>query len=317
MAPTDDFKQFYEGELRVILESLNARRMTVFGFGFTATASALGFGGLVATESYFLGPSAVPLLFLTALATLVVAWYQWGKLRRDFKHEVVGRVVKFLDPELRYLPADKIDQEKFEAGSIFRQRIDRYEGEDCVWGTLGVTKFEFCELKVQHQSRGESSKRSHWTTIFKGLYFVADFNKHFQSHTVVLPDALEGALGFLGQALQSVNPMRDDLVRLEDPEFEREFVVYGGDQVEARYILSPALMQRMLALKHKVGGKVYFAFAGSEVHVAMATTRNRFEPKVFKSLLNCDDVAAHLEDLRLIIGLVEDLNLNTRIWSKA
>lgn len=317
MAPADDFKRFYEGELRVILESLNARRLKVLGFGFAAIASALGFGVLVATESYVLGPNAAPLLFLTALVTVVVAWFQWGRLRRDFKHEVMGRVVKFLDPELRYLPADKIDREKFEAGGIFRQRIDSYEGEDCVWGTLGATKFEFCELKVQHQRRGEDSKRSHWQTVFKGLYFVADFNKHFHSHTVVLPDALEGTLGFLGRVLQSINPTREDLVQLENPEFEREFVVYGGDQVEARYILTPALMQRMLALKHKVGGKVYFAFAGSEVHVAMATTVNRFEPKVFKSLVNCHDVADHLEDLRLIIGLVEDLNLNTRIWSKA
>jgi len=316
MAPADDFKQFYEGELRVTLESLNARRLTVIWFGCTAIASALGFGVLVATESYVLGPKAVPFLFLTALVTTVVAWHKWGKLRHDFKHEIMGRVVKFLDPELRYLPADKIDREKFEAGNIFRQQVDRYEGEDCVWGTLGATKFEFCELKVEHLSGGKDSKRGNWKTIFKGLYFVADFNKHFHSHTVVLPDALEGTLGFLGRALQSMNPMRDDLIRLEDPEFEREFVVYGGDQVEARYILTPALMQRMLALKHKVGGKVYFAFTGSEVHVAMATTENRFEPKVLKSLLNSNDVAVYLEDLRLIIGLVEDLNLNTRIWSK-
>jgi hypothetical protein len=37
-------------------------------------------------------------------------------------------------------------------------------------------------------------------------------------------------------------------VRLEDPAFERAYEVYGSDQVSARALLTPAFMERFLAL---------------------------------------------------------------------
>ena len=40
-----------------------------------------------------------------------------------------------------------------------------------------------------------------------------------------------------------------ELVKLEDPEFEKSFVVYSGNQTEARYILSTSLMRRILDYK--------------------------------------------------------------------
>lgn len=50
-------------------------------------------------------------------------------------------------------------------------------------------------------------------------------------------------------------------VKLEDPVFEREWEVYATDQIEARYILTPALMERMLEIKRRFGGKsIEFSF---------------------------------------------------------
>ena len=55
--------------------------------------------------------------------------------------------------------------------------------------------------------------------------------------------------GFLGTKLQKMNKGRGDLVKLENPEFESEFAVYSGDQIESRYILSSSLMERILSFK--------------------------------------------------------------------
>ena len=41
-----------------------------------------------------------------------------------------------------------------------------------------------------------------------------------------------------------------------------------------------------------------------------------FEPKLFGSLLDFDLLQSYFEELRLLEGVVEDLNLNTRIWTK-
>ena len=40
-------------------------------------------------------------------------------------------------------------------------------------------------------------------------------------------------------------------IELEDPEFMEHFRVYSTDQVEARYILSPSMMERLLAFRRE------------------------------------------------------------------
>jgi hypothetical protein len=188
-----------------------------------------------------------------------------------------------------------------------------------VSGTMGKTAMRFSEVHAEYKTESRDSKghrKTHWHTIFKGLFFIADFNKEFRGRTVVLPDTAERLLGRFGKMLQKMNVSRDDLVKLESPEFEKEFAVYGTDQVEARYILSTSLMERILNFKRKTRVPVSVAFVHSNVYVALQTRKNMFEPRIFRTLVNFDIVAGYLEDLRLAVGIVEELNLNTRIWTK-
>jgi hypothetical protein len=52
------------------------------------------------------------------------------------------------------------------------------------------------------------------------------------------------------------------------------------------------------------------------VFVAVSYTKNLFEPRLFRTILDFELVQEYFEDLQLAIGIVDDLNLNTRIWSK-
>ncbi|MHC4648718.1 MAG: DUF3137 domain-containing protein, partial [Planctomycetota bacterium] len=105
-------------------------------------------------------------------------------------------------------------------------------------------------------------------------------------------------------------------IKLEDPEFERHFAVYGNDQIQARYILSTSLMARIVDFKKKTNRKIYLSFVGSRVFVAVSYSKNLFEPRLFRTILDFELVQEYFEDLQLAIGIVDDLNLNTRIWSK-
>jgi len=109
---------------------------------------------------------------------------------------------------------------------------------------------------------------------------------------------------------------RGELVRLEDPEFEKHFVVYGQDQVEARYVLSTSLMRRIVAFKQKTGHDVCLSFVNSNVHVAIKGSKNIFEPRIFRTVLDFGLIREYVQDLELATGIVQELNLNTRIWTK-
>jgi hypothetical protein len=179
---------------------------------------------------------------------------------------------------------------------------------------VGQTTVKFSEVDAKYES-GSGKNRS-VQQVFKGLFFIADFNKHFYGRTVVLPDATEKVFGKLAQTFQKLNFTRDDLVKLEDPEFEKEFVVYSNDQVEARYILSTSLMKRIVDFKRDSDKKIHLSFISSQVNVAVSFKRSLFEPKLFSTLLDFKPIQEYFEDLVLAVGIVEDLNLNTRIWTK-
>lgn len=320
MKTPEELRAFYDGTLRPQMEALEQRRRASVRNGLI-TAGVLVAAGLLV--GVVLASTLGPLLLVFGLIpAAVVGALVFGAMTkqycRDFKNTVIRQVIEFLEPELRYRSADGIGREQFAASDIFQHSIDRYHSEDLVEGRVGQTTVMFSEIHAEYKTTSGSGKhrQTHWHTIFRGLFFSADFNKHFQGRTVVLPDAAQKLFGGFGQTLQSLNPSRGSLVKLEDPEFEREFVVYGNDQVESRYILSMSLMERIVAFRRKHNAEVYLSFFGSRVVVAIATKENLFEPKLLGTP-DFETILRYAAQLRLATDIVDDLNLNTRIWSKA
>ncbi|MDR1989173.1 MAG: DUF3137 domain-containing protein [Acidobacteriaceae bacterium] len=79
--------------------------------------------------------------------------------------------------------------------------------------------------------------------IFGGMLVTLTLPRHLYGITVILPghEVGGGLLGHLGTSLQPVH--------LEDPDFTRLYHVRATDQVAARALLTPAFMQRFLALQ--------------------------------------------------------------------
>ena len=69
-------------------------------------------------------------------------------------------------------------------------------------------------------------------------------------------------------------------------------------------------------LKAKWGDNVRLAFSGSEVYVAIAQSKNILEPDYKREAADREQVHQFASELALCFSVVEDLNLNTRIWTK-
>lgn len=313
---------FYSRQLLPVLRPLEEKRKKlVSGYiviGLTLAISLLVF--------LFLGRQIERMWWVLLIPAAVVVWYGINlfglssSYTAEFKNSVIAGLVKFVDAGLEYRSQEQITQEEYSASRIFLQHVDRYNGDDLVTGKLDKTQIRFSELHSEYKTETVDSKgRRHtqWHTIFKGLFFIADFNKDFKGCTVVLPDTAEKLFGgFLGGMLQKMNMSRGKLIKLEDPEFEKNFAVYGDDQVTARYILSTSLMEKMLAYKKEANKNVYFSFVNSSVYVAVSYNKALFEPKIFGTLLDFTAIKEYYKDLELATGIVDELNLNTRIWSK-
>ena len=159
----------------------------------------------------------------------------------------------------------------------------------------------------QHQKNlPEINSQPPKTEIFRGLFFIAKFPKNFENRTFILPNNLENKITF--------QTWRGQIVNLEDPEFNRMFSVYGDSQLESRYILSTNLMNRLVQFQKKARRNVYISFIEGHVCIAIRYYHNLFEPKLFTSMLSFAPLREYFENLQLMIGIVQDLNLNQKIW---
>jgi hypothetical protein len=321
MRSKEEFDAFYRETLVPALEELELRRQRILRHSLMAAGIGLVAGALLMGTTTGFGQAVsyiVPAVAALLLGALVGAISGHG-FKGEFKDRVVREVVHFVEPSLTYHPERGIGQSTFRNARLFKHSIDRYKSEDHVSGRIDRTDFEFSEVKAEYKTTRRDSDgdvQTDWHTIFDGIMFIADFNKEFRTPVVVLPDVAERTLGRFGKWLQEKNFARADLVKLEDPRFEEQFVVYSDDQIEARYILSTSLMQRILDFREKTGKDIYLSFVNSHIYVAIPTREDLFEPRIFRSLMDPTMCEEYLEDLLLAVGIVEDLDLNTRIWSK-
>jgi hypothetical protein len=317
-----DFAHFYATALLKELKQLDVQRQVVLKKVMVAIAVVAGLVAvcITITLSFRLPPNIIMFsLFGGGAIGAGIYRYLIRGYVHEFKLRIIKRIIEFVDPALVYSPKGYVSKVQFNSSRIFQRYPDRMRGDDLVEGKIGKTDIAFSEVHAEYRThssyrRGGQKKRYH--TIFKGLFFKADFNKTFYGKTVVLPDTAEKMFGSLGSFFQKLNWTRGDFIKLDDPEFERYFVVYADDQIESRYILSPSLMKRIVDFRKKTGKRIFLSFVGSEVFVAVPYKRGLFEPKVFTSITGFKSVKEYFEDLQLTLGIVEDLDLNTRIWSK-
>lgn len=314
MSSYENFKAFYDTKLLPDLKILDKERKQVDKRVLLIGAIALV---LIIVIGRFRGSATGYFQILIGVLAFIAISMVSKNYRSNFKKKIVKKITAFVDENLVYSPEGYVPRDEFTNSAIFQKYCNLYNGEDHFKGKLGKTAIEFSEVTGKHvTSSGTGSKRKeHQSLIFKGIFFVADFNKNFNGHTVVLPDTAERMLGKLGQSLQSMSS-RGELVKLEDPEFEKEFCVYSSDQVEARYILSPSLMKRIVDFKRKWNTRVYLSFRYSKVYIAINMKKNLFETRLFKSIVDYSFIEENIRFLILLTGIVEDLNLNTRIWTK-
>jgi len=256
---------------------------------------------------------------LTGLAAIIIGMIiigrRKGRVGYEYKDRAIPELLKSVLPEFRYYGGSCIDEGEFNGSRLFIAP-DRYTGKDYFEGCIDKTELHFSLVHAEERYETTTTEtddnghttthtEEHWRDIFKGLFFAADFNKHFSGCTLVRA----GKAGLLSGFSSS-------LVKLEDPRFNQCFTVYSSDQVEARYLLTPRMMERLLELRDSIGG-FEASFCGSSINIAAGGfPYDAFEPDVRLPCTDQGQLARILGWVFTVANVVEDLDLNTRIWSK-
>lgn len=317
-------------QLRQNLQQIEERRIQSIasrsqGYFWIAMVLALsGLAGVIAVAAF---SSLIPVVVAVVISlVLCVIIYStkittpYEEYRRHFKREFIGPLLSAFAENVQYFPAgDAAMMDHYHASQLYTRTPDRSRVEDSIWGQIGKTELCLSEIHTEYKTESRDKngrRRTSWHTIFKGLLISADFHKDFQGSTFVRTDVAEKSLGQLGRFFQRSFFSSTQLVALEDPDFENEFVVHSTNQVEARYILSTSLMERMLELKRQFATPIEFSFLHSRMFIAISTNHDYFEPIQDRSVLSTEYLKSYYLQIHSCLGVVEELGLNVRIWSK-
>lgn len=172
--------------------------------------------------------------------------YGWASIRLGeryrslYKQRVLPRLAARFGP-ITWRPARQPDMRLLREEHLFRS-YDRMTAEDELVGTYRGLDVSIVELTLRVGS-GENERRS-----FDGLLVEIKLPRSLSGTTAVVSDA-----GWLDRLRDWLARNGRERVRLEDPRFESLYQVWGSDQIAARALLTPAFMERFLALAERPG----------------------------------------------------------------
>jgi len=173
----------------------------------------------------------------------------------------------------------------------------RLKFEDLISGERAGTRFALVEAKLE--TGGKNSK-----TVFQGILVHVEYPERFLGRTVI------ARCGWWKRGRYSGDLKKVDLISRE---LEEAFTVYSTDQVEARALLSPDRMERLIALeRHFSGGKLRGVFEDGHMTLALEA-EDQFEAgSIFKTLVDPRRYASALVELGLVCDLID--GFLTRDW---
>ncbi len=226
-----------------------------------------------------------------------------GKYKSDVKAKIFPGIISFLG-DFSYSPTCKGRVTNLRPTGLVPS-YDQEHSEDEIRGQYKGVEVDFFETTLKRRTR-DSKGRTRYTTVFDGVFISFSFGKHFNGKTIVQKDK-----GAVGNWLKDTFS-KQERVALEDPHFERIFEVYSDDQIEARYLLTPAFMERLKALVDNFGGSnLECCFFENRLVIKMSVRENLFEPgSIFEPEDFIDDSRRVLADMQHIFAVIETLKLD-------
>ncbi len=222
-----------------------------------------------------------------------------------------------IQKDIQFTRDGSLERSVFTDSKLFTfQEIWNYSGSG-LW-TRNTANFRGSHLRVQQREERRSDGKTEIkiSDLFTGYFFTADFNKTFSGETYILPDTTREVMGEVyGEFLNTYfNRPATTLIKLEDPVFEKSFSVYATDPVEARYILSPKLIERINAIKEIFYPDILISFVGNKMYFALRSEKDLFAPSLFGRTDDAILLEKQFNYLRTLLTLPEELDLETRVW---
>ena len=333
LKPISEFQLFAKNEFEADILNMETSRKTsksmfvvqvIFAFLFMGTMIFFTSGGYQKiSDSISIMKLVGIVVGISVLASIGFALYHKKKNKGNifgdytqFKKKVYAKTVNFINPNFEYAENGHLTLPEFLHSGMFEEKNYSITGSDQISGIHNGVPFQSCNLSVSYRPQLRNEKEPD-DTVFYGNYFVARFNKNFNFPIYIFPK--KGFFGdFNDNDITTYLDGSRTKINLEDPEFDKQFTVYCDDQVMARYVLTPAMMERLKSINSKNKGNLYIAINNKNIVIAtneasesseIGNVRNALFKKLDLNVLH-----RLYEELYANIEVIDTLKLNVNIW---
>lgn len=232
-------------------------------------------------------------------ALIGAIWYWVSQPRRAYakayKQDILPQVAKRFG-SFTYDAGGEIPMYEMQPSKIVPYHTS-YHSEDYFAGTHNNAKIRFCEIKLEKKS-GKST-----VTVFRGLAILISMQKKFLSQTIVIKNA--------AALMQWFEEKKSGLKRadLVDPEFEKMFTVYTNDQVDARYLIDPVIIERFKSMAEIYSAQgITASYYDRQLLLLIPSHIDLFEPAALEVSAEDKRSILHMEqEMEHIFQLIDQL----------
>ena len=229
--------------------------------------------------------------------------------------------------------------------------FNRRSNDDIFEGTFKDVNYTILETDLSYVS--SSGQRSSVRPVFKGVIINFDANKTIKNKTIIVTKddtniknrswsllsliavliclplgiylkdmevCFNGVLGLISFIIaiycEKTNKNKEVLneIKLEDSEFNKKYKAYSSDEVEGRYLITTAFMERFKNLQTAFGARgVKCSFYGESLMFAISTNKNLFEiGNLFTPLNSPKQLDVFFNELISILAFIDYFKLDEK-----
>lgn len=227
-----------------------------------------------------------------------------------YKENVVKAALAEVFTDMTFEPKFGISREVV-ASTRMIQMGNRYSANDLITGKYHEVAFTQSDVCIEDETT-DSKGNTSTTTLFKGRWMIFEFNKEFRCDLQVISKHFFSSRRKGG--LFTKKEERLHKVEFEDEAFNKEFKVYAQDEQEAFYLLTPQIMQALMALRAGMRAPIMLMFVGGRLHIAVYNGKDAFEAKLFGKLDLSQEKARILADTRVITDFVDGMAMDRDLY---
>ena len=244
-----------------------------------------------------------PLFMLIPL--LPIAWWSYRPIKlyqSQVRQQVFPKIFNYFGDDFLFSRDYHMSLVRLKASKILPE-YDKASFDDYVQGSYKGIEIAINEVKLVSHEQKDKHVETH--TQFQGVMIELSCLKRFNGHTVVIRSR-GSVMNFLSSSHQQLSR-----VKLEDPLFEKQFDVFSTDQIEARFLLTVAFMERLQQLAAFFSSQIQCAFYDNKLLIMLESRQNRFElGSIFKGATFEYEFSQINREMKQLFAIIEVLKLH-------